>query len=81
MANDDGNGKYPTWKWLSGVLISLVLIISGYALGGTLTDMKTDLKAKLDKAEYYRDIRDIQKDIRIIKNWHLPPNLREPVDK
>ena len=85
---ENGNGsKYPSWKWLVGVLFFVVafLVTQGMA------SLKADNDRKLDRDVYIadckarelkfdlfiKDIEAIRADTKLIKNLHLPPHLRE----
>ncbi|MDD5532378.1 MAG: hypothetical protein PHC52_06270 [Syntrophales bacterium] len=53
------NGRYPTWKWLAGILVVLLIAVGGYTLGGSFSEVKADIKTlqekKVDKEAYYRE--------------------------
>jgi len=74
-------GQSPTWKAITGVLVSIVLGIGGYAFGTTISDVKSEINTlkekKLDKEQYQSDIQDIKKKVDKIYEWHLPHDLRK----
>ena len=79
---ENGNGsKYPSWKWITGVLVSLLIIIGGYTLGNSIGEVKAGIlvlqEKKLDKDQYLLDMKDMKDKIDCIYNWHLPPELRK----
>lgn len=56
-----------TWKWLVGVLLSLLLLVGGMVIADNrVVVMKNQdkieeiKKDKVDKEQYYRDIADIK---------------------
>lgn len=55
------NSRTPTWQWIAGLAISILLLISAAFLSETRSDIKALGIAKLDKDAYYRDIGDINK--------------------
>jgi len=62
MANENGNGsRYPSWKWLTGILVGLLIVIGGYSLSDVRSEVKTLHDKKVDKDAYYRDIDRIGK--------------------
>ena len=79
---ESGNGsKYPSWKWLAGILVGLLIIIGGYTLGTSIGEVKAGILVlqdkKLDKDQYLLDMKDMKDKIDCIYNWHLPPELRK----
>ncbi len=84
-----GNGdKFPTFKLLSSILGSLIVLIFGFWFGMFVTEVKADLRdlheKKLTKSVYMDDIKDIKDSISCINlkmdqviDWHLPPELRK----
>ena len=42
--NDENNGYYTTWKWLSGILILAVFALIGFFIGGNISETKVDAK-------------------------------------
>ncbi len=69
------NGKkYPTWQWLAGLLLMLVLAISAWAWNDTRTCIKDNTAAiqlKVDKEQYYKDITEIKAGLNKIIDIHL----------
>ncbi len=55
------SSRTPTWQWVAGLAISILLLISAAFLSETRSDIKALGLAKLDKDAYYRDIGDINK--------------------
>ena len=44
-------GKYPTWKWISGGAIGIIILLTGFFMGGNINDSKADareLRVKLE---------------------------------
>ncbi len=68
---ENGNGKkYPTWQWLTAILITLVLAMGAWAWNDTRTcikDNQTSIRQKVDKEQYYKDIDSINKNLGIIQ--------------
>jgi len=44
--------------------------------GGYFANLESRINAKVDKETYCNDIREIKQDLKTIKNWHLPTELR-----
>ena len=77
MPSTDTNGNGPvTWKWLVGILFTLVLLTAG----GFLADTRANIakvenkvecveKEKLDKEQYYRDLQEMKSAITRIDNF------------
>ena len=68
----NGN-KSVTWKYLVGVLVTLLLLLGGFILADNKalvekTQVKIDklTEQKVDKDQYYRDIGDIKSTLVII---------------
>ncbi|MFA7463243.1 MAG: hypothetical protein WCY59_08890 [Anaerovoracaceae bacterium] len=63
--NIENGSKFLTWKWLSVTLVGILILLCGWSMGGTFSDVKADMKSlqekKLDKETYYRDISRIEK--------------------
>jgi hypothetical protein len=55
-----------TFRWIVGVLIALLMLVAGFALGET----KKALDAKVDKDQYYRDLGEMKEAIKEI-NYKL----------
>ncbi len=77
---DNGNGKYPSWKWLVAVCIAVIswLVIQG------VTSINAQIEKKVDKATYEaerdadrKDMAEMKEMVRCIYNWHLPKDLRK----
>ena len=49
--NDENNGRYTTWKWLSGILILAVFALIGFFIGGNISESKVDAKEMRIKLE------------------------------
>lgn len=62
---ENGNGKYPTWKWLVSILIGVVLL----SAGGWITRVETKMGEKVDKDQYRLDIADIKDGIKDINSF------------
>lgn len=60
----DGQDRFASWKWLTGILVAILLAVGSYTFGTTVGDIKIDIKAlyekKLDKDQYIRDMTDIK---------------------
>jgi hypothetical protein len=41
---DSDNGTYPTWKWLAGLVIGLLIMLIAYFMGGNIDSTKADAK-------------------------------------
>lgn len=66
MAESNGSGKYPTWKWLVGVLVGILLLTAG----GWVSRIESRMTEKVDKDQYRCDIGEIKSDIRWMReNW------------
>jgi hypothetical protein len=55
--------RTPTWQYVAGVLLTIVLIIAGSSLSETRDDIKALQTAKLDKESYYNNQREMNKKI------------------
>lgn len=42
-SNDNGD-KYLSWKWLAGILLTVVFLLTGFFVGGGISDSKTEVK-------------------------------------
>ena len=78
----ESNGsKYPSWKWITGILVTLLMLIGGYTLGTSIGEVKAGILTlqdkKLDKEVYHRDMDDMKDKIDSIYKWHLPKELRD----
>ena len=58
-----GNGSNVTWKWLVGVLFSLLILIGGIVIADNRAVVQKNndkiesiQEKKVDKEQYYRDI-------------------------
>lgn len=58
---ENGNGKTVTWKWLVGVLITLLFLIAGGFMAGLQSDVKALAKEKVDKDRYECDMQRMEK--------------------
>lgn len=65
MAENRNGRKYPTWQYLAGVLILVVVGVVGWAF----TDTRACMEKKVDKEVYYRDVGEIKQDIKDIKDF------------
>lgn len=86
----ENGDRYPSWKWVVGVLVLIVMsaisVVFSVTYGGLKNaqdSMQSEIGKKLDKDQYYReqqqyfdDMKYIKEDLQCIKNWHLPPELR-----
>lgn len=53
MTNPEGNGRGPSWRWIVGVLASLLLVLLGAVVGsfaGRLTTAEMDLRAQTERS-------------------------------
>ena len=71
MVESNGN-KYVSLKWVLGILVSVLMLMAG----GYFANLESRINAKVDKETYCNDIREIKQDLKTIKNWHLPTELR-----
>ena len=60
MPNGDGGLNFPTWKWLAGILIGVLIIAAGYSLAETRNDVRALYDKKMDKEQYYQDMRSLR---------------------
>lgn len=59
MAN--GDGKFgPTWKWIVGILITILLLVSAASLGSMKSDISRLQEVKVDKDQYRCDISRVE---------------------
>ena len=81
MKDDNEGSRYPSWKWLAGFLVAILLTVSGYSFGTAISDVKANVlllqEKKLDKEVYYVDMKDIKEKINAIYRWHMPKELRD----
>jgi len=68
---ENGNGKGPTWKWLAGILVGILIVVGGYFLGDVRSEVRSLSERKLDKETYYNDIKDIKTDLKALLNMHM----------
>lgn len=69
MNRGSDNGRYPTWKWLTGILIVALFGMTSFVVGGNLGDAKADTKEiriKLDEA--CNRVTKLETDISYIKS-------------
>lgn len=59
MANDE-NGKYPTWKWIVGILVLVVMMMSGGYINKLDSEVSALKKEKLDRAQYDCDMAKLE---------------------
>jgi len=45
------NGKYPTWKSIGALAISIIILLIGFFVGGNMSDTKADAKEMRNKLE------------------------------
>ena len=67
------NGSAKWIQWIIGGLVVLAMAVSGYAVA----QIDTLKVVKLDKEQYYNDMKDMKDKIDCIYQWHLPPELRK----
>lgn len=72
MAENGNGNKYPTWKWLVDILLAAV----AFFLIVFMSNISAQIDKKLDKEQYYKDIKEMKEKIDCIYSWHLPPELR-----
>ena len=48
---DSDNGRYPTWKWISCGVIGLLIMLTGFFMGGNINESKADAKELRVKLE------------------------------
>ena len=72
----NGNGKSVTWKWLVGILFTLLLIAAGSVFAGfqneqtrQATELRMLQKEKVDKEQYYRDLNGINAKLNTIDEY------------
>lgn len=41
--------KYPSWKWVAGILLTIVMLMTGFFVGGGLNDSKAETKEIKEK--------------------------------
>ena len=74
MANgDNGNGRSVTWKWLVGILMVIVLAVTGGIISDTRSGIseakakcETLQKEKVDKEQYRIDLAEIKNDLKTL---------------
>jgi hypothetical protein len=42
--SSDNGSKYLSWKWLAGVLLGVVFLLTGFFVGGGMSDSKVEMK-------------------------------------
>lgn len=78
MANgDNGNGRSVTWKWLVGILMAVVLAVTGGIISDTRSGIseakakcETLQKEKVDKEQYRVDLMEIKGDLKTLIRMH-----------
>ena len=66
---ESDKGQYPTWKWLSGILIAVLFGMTSFFVGGNMGDAKADTKeirTKLEEA--CNRVTKLETDISYIKS-------------
>lgn len=77
---DNGNGKYPSWKWITAMALAIIawLIVQGVGSINAQIDKKVDKATyEAEKAADRKEISEMKEMIRCIYNWHLPRDLRK----
>jgi chromosome segregation ATPase len=49
--SDDNGSKYPTWKWMAITLSGILILLTGYIVGGGMSESKTELKLQAVRIE------------------------------
>ena len=79
MPNEDKENnpsRTPTWQWIAGLAISILLFLAGVTLSETRNDVKSLYLTKVDKDAYYRDIVEIKDTLKEIQK-DMKESLRE----
>lgn len=42
--SSDNGDKYLSWKWLAGILLTVVFLLTGFFVGGGISDSRTEVK-------------------------------------
>jgi len=68
---ENGNGKGPSWKYLSCLFIAILIAVGGYFLSEARSDIRSLQKEKLDKETYYQDIKSINDKLDKLLDMHM----------
>jgi uncharacterized protein YpmB len=60
MANGDDKEKYPTWKWIVGILVLVVMMMSGGYINKLDSEVSSLKREKLDRAQYDCDMAKLE---------------------
>ena len=75
MANGETNGnRFIPWMWLAGLAVMLLISIAGFTLAETRGDIKALQDRKLDKEQYYQDIRGVNEKLDCLIKMHMDGN-------
>lgn len=71
MTIKDAKGGVVTWAAVAATLTTLLITIAGFSLAGTREDIKDLRDKKLDKAEYYQNLQQINGKLDILIKMRL----------
>lgn len=71
MTIKDAKGGVVTWAAVAATLTTLLITIAGFSLAGTREDIKDLQDKKLDKAEYYQNLQQINGKLDILIKMRL----------
>ena len=74
MANGETNGngsRFIPWVWLAGTAVTLLISIAGFTLAETRGDIRSLQERKLDREQYYQDMRGINDKLDCLIKMHM----------
>lgn len=71
MTLKDAKGGVVTWAAVAATLTTLLITIAGFSLAATRDDIKDLRDKKLDKAEYYQNLQQINGKLDILIKMRL----------
>jgi hypothetical protein len=76
MTLKDAKGGVVTWAAVAATLTTLLITIAGFSLAATRDDIKDLRDKKLDKAEYYQNLQQINGKLDILIKMRMEEGLK-----
>ncbi len=76
MTLKDAKGGVVTWAAVAATLTTLLITIVGFSLAATRDDIKDLRDKKLDKAEYYQNLQQINGKLDILIKMRMEEGLK-----
>ena len=76
MTLKDAKGGVVTWAAVAATLTTLLITIAGFSLAATREDIKDLRDKKLDKAEYYQNLQQINGKLDILIKMRMEEGLK-----